>query len=65
MENYWGTSVQNRTPEEVLGGMANGDQYLSDYVALYVGTVGRAVQEEAPDIPFLTSTPSNGQLSER
>ena len=39
--------------------------YYRDYVQLYVKTVRRVVMEEDPTRPFVTSSPSNGVLSEK
>ncbi len=64
-QNEFNTFHENRTEEEWRGDFADVRQYYSDYVSLYAETIGGAVGAEAPEVPYLTSTPTEGDESAR
>ncbi len=61
--NWFGTRRNDSDPASWPGSWADEDRYYADFSALYMDTIGVVVAEEVPSVPYISSTPTNGDYS--
>ena len=64
-QNWYGTGRKKVKKRKMRNNYADMQTYKADYVNLFVDLVRRVAIEEAPDIPFLSTTPGNGIFDDR